>query len=657
MKLKLLVLRKPSVSSVSDTRGTLELWRQIAYLIRDSLLLSRGTINMHKFILAVLVFGLFAAWGINAEEGRYSLTDPAYSLDNKLVLGRQENVYFPDVQGLETVPFSAKIDSGADSSSINAVDIHIHTQFPQLAHLKDNELLAAIIKTSHDRSEVWLKDHAKWQTMVSFSMQNPYTGEKTHLERPLVKVSQIRSRSSKQPILRPRINIKLRIAGKTVSTPVNLTDRRHFSSLVLIGRTFLQQQAWVLPGYQYLQAQPQALIAGREETVTVNGVKQAVSVSLKHKFSRLQANNVQVQGQQVSFELLGADKKLTVPVVRMLNVSGVMKPLVYLPVQINAKTQQYWLVYVTEKPEGKSPIRLGTSTISRYFVIEPAERELFARALQTYQPPSAAKTLLLAPNDEVELDSMTVSTTLAPARVTPVLHVEKLHLYHQGKQGMVEYRWPDGKGGTQKIAKPVVRWVKVGKHRHPVVTGSITIHGKVQPLDFALDSVGHERPKPYLTLGRTLNDYQLLVNTRVDNLLLPHPLFKAGHIEMAQVGGMRFPVKLDSGADVSSISAQDIHLFKKEDKKMVRFVYRNKQGDKKTFELPVDAMMRVKAKKGEKAKPRPVVTMTVKLGDVEEAIQVNLQDRSRFEYSMILGKNFLKYGVLVGSAANYQLGK
>ena len=47
----------------------------------------------------------------------------------------------------------------------------------------------------------------------------------------------------------------------------------------------------------------------------------------------------------------------------------------------------------------------------------------------------------------------------------------------------------------------------------------------------------------------------------------------------------------------------------------------------------------------------------VKLGDLEKEVRVNLQDRSRFEYSMILGKNFLKHGAVVSSNEDYLLGE
>jgi hypothetical protein len=115
-------------------------------------------------------------------------------------------------------------------------------------------------------------------------------------------------------------------------------------------------------------------------------------------------------------------------------------------------------------------------------------------------------------------------------------------------------------------------------------------------------------------------------------------------------------VKLDTGADVSSMNAKEIKLYQKEGKDMVDFVYENKQGDKKSFTRQVVRMMTVKAKEGEKANHRPVVKMDVQIGDIRKKVKVNLQDRSRFGYSMILGENFLRHGVVVTSDSKFLLG-
>lgn len=86
---------------------------------------------------------------------------------------------------------------------------------------------------------------------------------------------------------------------------------------------------------------------------------------------------------------------------------------------------------------------------------------------------------------------------------------------------------------------------------------------------------------------------------------------------------------------------------------MVSFTYENDYGVKKQLTREVVNVMHITAKKGEKTNVRPVVKMHVKLGDLEKKIEVNLQDRERFKYSMILGKNFLKHGVVVSSDTNY----
>jgi hypothetical protein len=146
---------------------------------------------------------------------------------------------------------------------------------------------------------------------------------------------------------------------------------------------------------------------------------------------------------------------------------------------------------------------------------------------------------------------------------------------------------------------------------------------------------------------------EVLVDTRTDHILDSYPLFKAGYIEQATVEGLTFPVKLDTGADITSISATDIQQFERDGVPMASFTYSNRSGQEQEFTLEVVDVMRIKAKKGEETNVRPVVMMNVKLGNVEKKVRVNLQDRSRFEYSMILGKNFLKYGAVVSSDEQY----
>ncbi|MCL9780328.1 RimK/LysX family protein [Vibrio sp. S4M6] len=591
---------------------------------------------------------------------QYSVRNPAYSLDDKLVLGQEEQVYFSSVKGLEKVPFIAKIDTGADSTSINATDIEIRTHNRKLSHLKDGVLLAAIVNVSKRHTELWLEKKSN-QTLVAFNLVNPYSGKTFRVERPLIKVSQIKSRSSNEPILRPLVSMPISIAGKTFDTVVNLTDRSHFSAQVLIGRTLLKHKAWVFGGYRYLQEQPNAILAGRKERISIGDVMLNAEVSMKYNFSRLTADKIQVSPnhKQVTFELAGKNhsrQSFSLPVARMLKVSGDMKPLVYLPVELNSTHRQYWLAYLTHSGKGKSKMRIGRDVISQHLMIEADKEYLFKHPLTIYsQRKPHDQELLISPQERLQLDGNMVQTTVSTRISTPILRVSSLSV-SDNKQTADYIMAVDGDKVIEREGK-VKRWVKIGRSRYPVVQGKVTILGHQRPIEFALKELGSDEKTPYLTLGRKLGKTELLINPRVDYLLTEHPLFRAGHIEKVQVEGMTFSAKLDTGADVSSISAENIKLYKEDAKQMVRFLYRDKQGNKKEISLPVVKMMHIKAKKGEKANARPVVRLPVQLGKLKETIEVNLQDRSRFDYSMILGQNFLKYGVLVGSDKNYLLGK
>ncbi len=399
---------------------------------------------MKKIALVAFAIAISVGVSMSFALDSYSVREPAYTLDKKLVLGEEENVYFSSVKGLEKVPFIAKIDTGADSTSIDARDIHIRTINHKLAHLKDQALLAAILNLSKRHTADWL-DKKSNATFVSFMLVNPYTGEKTKVERPLVKVSQIRSRSSDEPILRPLVTMPLTIAGKTFDTVVNLTNRSHFSAQVLIGRTLLAGKAWVFGGYKYLQEQPNAIIAGRKETISIEGIAVKSEFSFKYNFSRLYADDIKVdkQRQLATFEVEGTNDKsktLTLPIARMLKVSGKMKPLVYLPVNLDKSTKQYWLAYLDDSPKGESSLRIGNNTISRYLLIEPEQKNLFKKDLITYrQWKQANEALAISPFEQLSVEGIRIATTVSSRIVTPLLRVDEMSYLGSGKSEKVTY--------------------------------------------------------------------------------------------------------------------------------------------------------------------------------------------------------------------------
>ncbi|MBL7002713.1 MAG: ATP-dependent zinc protease [Gammaproteobacteria bacterium] len=110
-----------------------------------------------------------------------------------------------------------------------------------------------------------------------------------------------------------------------------------------------------------------------------------------------------------------------------------------------------------------------------------------------------------------------------------------------------------------------------------------------------------------------------------------------------------FEAKLDTGAKISSLNSETIEIKTKGGKKSVVFDVRTDKGVLHTIELPLVRYSRVKRHFADSHK-RPVVLMHICLGKTMKKVEVNLVDRSRFKYQLLLGKNFLSSGFLVDSS-------
>ncbi|WP_299686581.1 RimK/LysX family protein [uncultured Vibrio sp.] len=598
----------------------------------------------------------------------HTTQNPAYELDGKLVFGRTENVYLSDVKGLKDIPLIGKIDTGAETTSMHAEEIHVKSSHADYRDLEDEALMAAltedILNNKDIDYELWdSSTFAEYQAVVSFKVLNPLTGEMALIEEPLERVSMIRSRTSSTPLLRPTVKISLTIADKTLKTDVNLTDRNHFSAPVLIGKTYLADNALVFAGYDYLQEQQNAIVVGRKEEVSISGLSMNATFSLKSRYSVLHAKNIDVDknSNQVTFDMVsnsGKQQEMTLPLVRMLSVSGHKRPLVYVPVQLDDNTTREVLVYLRDRSSSRSPLRFGTNTTSELFMIDINAENLLAKGVKKFR--ALAKNdeaLILSPEEDITLDEFPLKAVASFTVNTPLLKVDSFEMTGKGTDTSVEFFLTDADGETQKVSKPVIKKLRVGDDVRPVVLGELAVSDTRYQQEFALDVLDEDEQQAYFILGKKIAKEGVYLNTRSDSLLEAEPLFKAGHIEVVEVKGMKFPAKLDTGADVSSMNAVNIKRFEKDGQDMVNFTYQNNQGAKQEFTKPVVDVMRIKAKKGEKVNIRPVVEMNIKLGALEKRVRVNLQDRSRFDYSMILGKNFLKYGAIVSSDEDYLLGK
>jgi len=121
-----------------------------------------------------------------------------------------------------------------------------------------------------------------------------------------------------------------------------------------------------------------------------------------------------------------------------------------------------------------------------------------------------------------------------------------------------------------------------------------------------------------------------------------------GNIENIEIGKSqaRFIAKIDTGAENSSLHAQNIKLFKTSGTLWVSFRLKNKYGKFYRFKKKVKRMATIKRKRAPD-QLRPVVDLELCLGQVQKTVEVNLVDRGNFKYPFLVGKSFLSGNFIV----------
>ncbi len=129
--------------------------------------------------------------------------------------------------------------------------------------------------------------------------------------------------------------------------------------------------------------------------------------------------------------------------------------------------------------------------------------------------------------------------------------------------------------------------------------------------------------------------------------------------------GVGLNAKLDTGATTSSLSARNIKRFKRDGESWVRFQLAWDKAPEQVYELPIARISRIKRRaddfdpEEEKTySSRPVVELTLHIGQRQQQIEVNLTDRSAFKYPFLLGAGGLKaLGAIVDPALSMTAGK
>jgi len=134
------------------------------------------------------------------------------------------------------------------------------------------------------------------------------------------------------------------------------------------------------------------------------------------------------------------------------------------------------------------------------------------------------------------------------------------------------------------------------------------------------------------------------------------------YIQLPEIGDI-FKAKMDTGALTASLSAKDIELFKRDGEDWVRFRLATKDAIDKVYEHKVSRISRIKNRldgdeeeEGASVDPatRPVVDLEMCLGNVKRTVEVNLVDRSHFNYPLLIGAKALReFGAAVNPARRY----
>ena len=585
-------------------------------------------------------------------------------IDDKVVLGRTERVYFPDVAGFEGVGIPAKTDTGADSTSIHAENITLHPRDSMFDGLEGDELIEAIIEEYNVNRGTELRDREDHtDIMVEFDIPHPYIGELKHYRTPLMRIALVKARDDGGFLYRPVVLMPLTIAGLSVETEVNLANRSLFSTPVLIGKTFLKNNAWVNAGYDYLQEQSHAQIIGRKEHAIVGDLPVDVTISFFNRYSILHAQNVAVdeKTKQVSFTFEGSNnetKNMTLPLVRMLKLKNTPYPMVYVPVQMGEGSfNGNILAYLRDRSKSSSQLRLGTEALNQNFVVDLTQSYLSDKPLRAFSDfLENDAPLIISSEETIAVDGIEVIAMPSVTLKTPLLKVSSIKEVKTDTGREVIFSLIDNNGKTLIMQKDVKKKIKVGDQVRPVIETTLKMGKTTLNTGVSLGLLKKSEGKQaQFVVGYGLINNPIIVNTRSPDALTEKPLAYAGYIEQAQIEGLSFPVKLDTGADVTSMNATDMTFFNKDGEKWVTFTYSNQDGAKQEFTRKVVKEVKIKAREGEKSIPRPVVRMYVKLGEIEEMVDVNLRDRTNFDYSMILGKNFLRHDIVVSSDRQFIL--
>ena len=132
------------------------------------------------------------------------------------------------------------------------------------------------------------------------------------------------------------------------------------------------------------------------------------------------------------------------------------------------------------------------------------------------------------------------------------------------------------------------------------------------------------------------------------------------YIKLPEIGET-LKAKMDTGALTASLSAKNIQTFTRDGEEWGRFQLATPDAGSKVYEHKVSRISKIKNRADEdedkdevNVAKRPVVDLEMCLGNVKRTVEVNLTDRSNFNYPLLIGAKALReFGAAVNPARRY----
>ena len=155
--------------------------------------------------------------------------------------------------------------------------------------------------------------------------------------------------------------------------------------------------------------------------------------------------------------------------------------------------------------------------------------------------------------------------------------------------------------------------------------------------------------------------YSLIATVGVTSLALVSPVAAQGKqvvgwLENARIypGNLVIIAKLDTGAKNSSLNASNITEVERGGERWVRFKVTNRYGKIAAIERKVHRIVKIKEADGT-PQSRLAILLGICLGNFYKEVEVNLADRSHFNYQMLIGRSFLHGNLIVDPSIKYTI--